>query len=315
LSAIRLFQEYVRSVERLDVIPDGRFGPGTQRHLQRWLDGGQQTTWAPAIAAWAAGTSVAGEYADWLQLLDRVRRARGRPQPHAAARERLDRQERYAHGGDAGLFPSHVHLVGIRRREASGKFDDIFVLLLKAVFSSVLDRAGGHQFAAGAAVPRAGQHDYHFGWHQRKYLALRPSGAGVLVVRSKDDATLDEADLGAGVEANASINVHWGGKGLTADVKTWSEGCQVINGSVYMDPANRLVSCASFAALNNGEINANPARTRGAYNVLLDLVTALASDRPPTVKYTLLNEEDLALAPALGQGLAQARAGVAALLG
>ena len=89
----------------------------------------------------------------------------------------------------------------------------------------------------------------------------------------------------------------------------------MINGSVYMDPANRLVSCASFAALNNGEINANPARTRGAYNVLLDLVTALASDRPPTVKYTLLNEEDLELAPALGQGLVQARAGVAALLG
>ncbi|MBK9979582.1 MAG: hypothetical protein IPP20_17015 [Gemmatimonadetes bacterium] len=318
LSAIRLFQEYVRSVERLDALPDGRFGPGTQRHLQRWLDGGLQTTWAPAIAAWAAGTSVAGEYADWLQLLDRVK-AR-----HAAAPNRMlqlvnaSTVRSDTHKVAAWDYsPSHVHLVGIRRREASGKFDDIFVLLLKGLVFKFQGSTepGATSSPLGRPFLVQGQHDYHFGWHQKKYLALRPSGAGVLVVRSKDDATLDEADLGAGVEANASINVHWGGKGLTADVKTWSEGCQVINGSVYMDPANRLVSCASFAALNNGEINANPARTRGAYNVLLDLVTALASDRPPTVKYTLLNEEDLELAPALGQGLVQARAGVAALLG
>jgi hypothetical protein len=44
----------------------------------------------------------------------------------------------------------------------------------------------------------------------------------------------------------------------------------VINGSVYLDPSNELVSCAAFAALNNDEISSNPGRTRGAYNVLQD---------------------------------------------
>ena len=109
--------------------------------------------------------------------------------------------------------------------------------------------------------------------------------------------------------------MHWGGKGLLANVKTWSEGCQVINGSVYLTPGNELVNCAAFAAQNNDEIAANPAKTRGAYNVLLDLVTALSSDLSPTVKYTLLAEPDLDLAPALKQGLADARARVGPLLG
>ena len=52
-----------------------------------------------------------------------------------------------------------------------------------------------------------------------------------------------------------------------------------------------------------------------AINVLLDLVTALSSDLPSnSVKYTLLTEQDMDLAPALKQGLADARAKVGRLL-
>ena len=52
-------------------------------------------------------------------------------------------------------------------------------------------------------------------------------------------------------------------------------------------------------------------KTRGAYTVLLDLVSALGSDiGGGTVKYMLLTEADLALAPTLAQGLAAARARV-----
>src|SRR4030095_7561909 len=36
-AAMRLFQEYVRSVEKLPCVPDGRFGPSSQQHLQRWM--------------------------------------------------------------------------------------------------------------------------------------------------------------------------------------------------------------------------------------------------------------------------------------
>ena len=56
LSAIRLFQEYVRSVEKLPCVPDGRFGPESQAHLQRWLDQGLQMAWAPTIEQWRART-------------------------------------------------------------------------------------------------------------------------------------------------------------------------------------------------------------------------------------------------------------------
>ena len=54
LSAIRLFQEYVRTVEKLPCDPDGRFGPQSQRQLKRWTDGDNQTEWAPTIEGWKA---------------------------------------------------------------------------------------------------------------------------------------------------------------------------------------------------------------------------------------------------------------------
>lgn len=316
-SAIRLFQEYVRTVEQKDCLPDGRFGPGTQAHLQRWLDGGLQTEWAPTIARWRAGDVGGGEYADWLALLAAVKgtavSAPNRVQQMVTAHAKPSDTVKPA-AWDVGHAP--VHLIGIRRTEAGGKFDDIFVLLLKGLVFKFQGSTepGASSNPAGRPFLVPGQHDYHFGWHQKKYLALRPQGVGVLVVRSRNNDVFDEADLANGLEANATINIHWGGRGLKADVKSWSEGCQVINGSVYLGTRGQVVSCASFAALNNGEINSTPSRTRGAYNVLLDLVTALGSDLPPTVKYTLLTDADLALAPALGQGLASARAQVLPLL-
>jgi hypothetical protein len=216
--------------------------------------------------------------------------------------------------------PEKVHLVGIRRNEMSNKFDDIFVLLLKGLvfkFQGTTE-PGASDNPAGTPFLVQGQHDYHFGWHKRQYLALRPErvNKGVLVVRSKGDIRLDEADLANGLEANGSINVHWGGKGMKFDVKTWSEGCQVITGSVYLNEKNELIDGSAFVATNNGEVTSNRAKTRGAYNVLLDLVTALGSDLASnSVKYTLLTEDDLDLSPALEQGLAGARAKAGQLLG
>ena len=98
-------------------------------------------------------------------------------------------------------------------------------------------------------------------------------------------------------------------------VKNWSEGCQVINGSVYLNAADELIDCRGFAAINESDMAGDASRTRGAYNVLLDLVTALASDLPGnTVKYMLLTEKDLGLDPTLERGLADARAQVGQFL-
>lgn len=318
LSAIRLFQEYVRAVEKLQCVPDGVFGPKSQQHLQRWIDGGLATDWAPAIERWRSGALANTEYTAWLALLDQVK-AHYTVNPNRM----LQMVNAFAASDTRKVAawdssPSVIHLIGIRRNEASQKFDDIFVLLIKGLVFKFQGSTepGASKNAAGAPFLVQGQHDYHFGWHQLKYLALRPQGKGVLVVRSKTDLRLNESDLANGLEANGSINVHWGGKGKRADVSSWSEGCQVINGSAYLTPFDGLVDCSAFAAVNNTEIASTPSKTRAAYNVLVDLVTALGSDLTGnTVRYTLLAESDLDFSPTLKRDLAEARNRARALLG
>ena len=322
LSAMRLFQEYVRSVEKRPSLPDGHFGSASQQHLRRWIDDHRVTDWAPTIERWRGGTLGQTEYTEWISLLERVRE-----QYIASPNRTLQLINAFAGITDTRRVAQwdfstsgNVHLVGIRRGEVSGKFDDVFVLLIKGLVFKFQGSTepGASDNAQGVPFLVQGQHDYHFGWHKKQYLALRPQhlDRGVLVVRSKGDMRLDDADLNNGLEANASINIHWGGKGMKYDVKNWSEGCQVINGSVYINAQNELIDCSAFAATNNGEVASNPSKTRGAYNVLLDLVTALSSDLSGnSVKYTLLTEQDLELGPTLKEGLAEARAQVGRLLG
>src|SRR5947209_5595224 len=72
-SAIRLFQEYVRSVEKLDCLPDGRFGPQTEQHVKRWLNDHKVPNWSGAIDSWRTGTPASAEYSAWLALLEQVK--------------------------------------------------------------------------------------------------------------------------------------------------------------------------------------------------------------------------------------------------
>ena len=72
-SAMRLFQEYVRSVEKQSSLPDGQFGPSSQQHLRRWVDGHRVHDWAPTIERWRTGALGQTEYTEWLSLLGRVK--------------------------------------------------------------------------------------------------------------------------------------------------------------------------------------------------------------------------------------------------
>ncbi len=316
-SAIRLFQEYVRSVEKIaDVLPDGQFGADTQGHLQRWLDGKLKSQWTQAMESFQAGTLGHTEYADWLALLEKVK------QQYLANPNKM-LQKVNAYSGVASTrkvaewdlkAQGNVHLIGVRSVDFKGKFEDIFILLMNGLvfkFQGSTD-PGAAADAAGYPFLVQGQHDYHFGWHKETYLALRPLSQ-VLVIRSKTDQ-LTDADLNNPLEANPSINVHWGGPGMAKDVHNWSEGCQVINGTVYFNPANDLVNCAKFAALTSLQPLSDPTKTRGAYNVLLDLVTTFGMGQGAALSYMLLVESDLDLNPALKQSLADARNKVLALL-
>lgn len=128
---------------------------------------------------------------------------------------------------------------------------------------------------------------------------------GVLVVRSKGDFVVDEADLAKGLDRNNEINVHWGGEGGAEGVGSWSEGCQVITGVGYLNHHNQPIDCSKFVAAKFSQLGQG--KTKGAYNVLNDVVAALSSDSSNVVKYMLLVEEDLALSPEIGGIIAQAR--------
>ena len=316
-AAMRLFQEYVRSVEKVPSVPDGRLGPQTQQHLQRWLGGSATSEWASSIERWRTGAAGATEYGDWLALLSLAKeKYLASPTEMLRLVNAFPRQTDTRKVADWGAEPSVIHLIGIRRSEKTNKFDDLFVLLIKGLvfkFQGSTD-PGATSNPLGAPFLVQGQHDYHFGWHKSQHLAVRPSEKGVLVVRSKGDFRLDDADVSKGLEANSTIHIHWGGKGLRFDVNNWSEGCQVINGAGYLNPKNERVDCSSFVATNNTEVANDPAKTRGAYNLLADLVLGLGNDLPGNaIRYTLLMEQDLALTTS--PLIADARAKANVLLG
>ncbi len=302
-AAIRLFQEYVRTMDgHPDVIPDGIYGPQTHGHLVRWLQGGHRANWSPRP----------GEYDMWLGFLREVQAS----YVHAPGRV-TEEVNQFAQASDTRRpaewvtdGPGHIHLIGVRRTEFSGKFDDIFILLIKGLVfkfqGSTEPGSSSNPLGPPYLVP--GQHDYHFGWHRRTYLALRPRSAGTLIIRAGDDRRLTEDDLQRGLEANPTINIHWGGRGMSRDVNSWSEGCQVINGEVYINPAGQLVSCGRFAAIFSSDPTRSASKTRGAYTLISDLVTALSGDMSGnTVHYTMVREADLDLVPAIRQSLDKAR--------
>ena len=306
----------MRSVEELPCVPDGRFGPSTQEHLQRWTAEGVVSEWAPSLERWQKGTLGQTEYTDWLLLLGKVKeKYLESPTEMLRLVNAFPRKTDTRKVADWNFEANAIHLVGIRRSEKTNKFDDLFVLLIKGLvfkFQGSTD-PGATSNPLGAPFLVQGQHDYHFGWHKNQHLAVRPSDKGVLVVRSKGDFRLDDADVSKGLEANSTIHIHWGGRGLRLDVNNWSEGCQVINGSAYLGPSNERIDCSSFVATNNTEVASDASKTRGAYNLLADLVLGLGNDLPGnTVLYTLLTEQDLALASPM---VADARAKASVLLG
>ncbi|MEQ1871902.1 MAG: peptidoglycan-binding protein [Vicinamibacterales bacterium] len=318
-SAIRLFQEYVSSVEgKKDCTPDAQFGPTSQAYLREWLDAGKRPHWTATVEQWRADALAQGEYSKWLGFLEHVK------QHYLANPNRMLEKVNAFNGrtdtrkvADWDFAPGSMHLIGIRRHQFEQRSDDVLLLLIKGL---VFKFQGSTEPGSSEKDPKTnmpldppflvqGQHHYHFGWHKKTYLALRPVslavGAGVLVVRSKD-LRLEEADLDRELQTNDTINIHWGGRGMNA-VGGWSHGCQVISGSVYIDDRDQFRNCSAYAANLPDEPTRVVGRTRGAYNVLLDLVTALGSDLGTTVKYMLLDESDLDMDPELKRTLDHAR--------
>src|SRR5262245_20053458 len=318
LSAIRVFQEYVRAVEGDAGIgsPDGVMGPKTISHANRWMAKNKKIEWDGVTAA-----DPSPEYKKWMSLLHKVK------EKYAAAPNAMLREvNKFTQSSDTikvsnwDFDPNKIHLIGVRRNEADSeagaqKFDDAFVLLIQGLAFKFFGSTdpGATENPDGFPFLTQGQHLYRFGWHKisdlnRVFHALKPLSKGVLVVRTKD-MVLNDADLAAGLERNNTINIHWGGEGLR-NVASWSVGCQVVVGKGYINHKDEVVNCSVYAATKYDQLGKKNDhgvyQTKGAYNVLTDLVAALSgADRDDNVvRYMLLYESDLSLSPEIGVGKA-----------
>ena len=145
-----------------------------------------------------------------------------------------------------------------------------------------------------------GQHVYRFGWHKiastesnpretKVYRGFKPRiWQGPLVVRGEGGLLTENSYKEA--KPNPAINIHWSGAGT----RNWSAGCQVIAGRKYIDYRNELVDLTDRAS--SGYADLSGAKTRGAYNVLIDAMTIAAEDIRTSgdpILYTLLYEEDV----------------------
>lgn len=289
-AAVRLFQEYLRTVEgHTDIIPDGYAGSKTQAHIDKWISVNRTCHWDDGIES--------PDYQKWINVLQQGK------DYYTTHKPALFRQiDAYPTASDTIKIQNwtfdkqEVHLIGIRLHEnipvAIRDNDDLYVLLIRGkvfYFYGSTDPNPEKVKRTDEPYLVEGQHKYRFAWHrisseEKIYRAGRPYRHGVLVVRDQnDDDRYDESDIEAGIDPtpNTTINIHWTG------LSNWSAGCQVISGKAYLDDKGNVISCKSFAADGTSDLLNHNKKTKGAYNLLTDL--ALCYVRPHTdyLYYTL----------------------------
>jgi hypothetical protein len=320
-AAVRLFQEYVRTVDSPErhragdppSWPDGVVGNDTRFYIDAWQREQKQCRWY--------GSPATDDYAAWLDWLRRAKRY------YTDHPSRVMRHLRLASRRGDSLLPAEwtysqddPHLIGLRRgaeesaRRGKREADDLFVLLLNGrsfYFSGSTD-ANPRQGQEGYLIE--GQHRYRFNWHnisaskrERIYKAARPAGEGVMVVRDvhhHDALTEENRADGFDPFPNPTFNIHWNGLGIS----NWSAGCQTINGSAYLNDVGETIGCQDYAARRASERGnrreaEGPRLTMGAYTVLSDLLlcyTKAENERDkPILRYSLFEAGSMDLIPGL----------------
>ncbi|OAB81860.1 peptidoglycan-binding domain-containing protein [Cochleicola gelatinilyticus] len=316
-AAVRLFQEYVRTVDPngdSSMLPDGIVGRGTNAHISRWKQNGTVSDWGKASVETASE-----EYTNWIHLLQKAK-AHYSENPGSIMKQvnKIINTHATRKATDWDFGSDKIHLIGIRRKQSTTQHDrindDLFVLLIQGMvfkFWGSTDPSVRMAQRADEAFLVEGQHKYRFGWHKiwkesKVYRALKPyDPVGVLVLRDrKNDNALTDADVdtrkGNPVEINNSINIHWSGIGGL----NHSAGCQVIAGKSYINNHNVAIDCTKFASSGYSELNSSNKKTKGAYNVLADLIVCYSKPEVDYVYYTLGREESLDLDTNVGSGYA-----------
>ena len=316
LSAVRLFQEYLRTVEKRGGIPDGIIGKNSYAAMDWWKTNKQKGV--NYINDWGKDTE-SKDYSLWMEVL-RKGKAHYLSKPSAQLKscESCNNTDTIK-VANWQTDKNAVHLIGIRRKQKKGfhlRFDnvDLYVLVLYGMvfyfWGSTVpsvryagNKKGESKHKRGFPFLFEGQHRYQFAWHlvsskARVYKALRPASAGILAYRVKDKdkdndgiiSSQEEMNQGLDTTPNGTINIHWSGRGTSS----FSAGCQVIAGGSYINHLGELINCMNFAATNSGDLN-RASKTKGAYNILADLILTYSKPGLPDVNYTLFREEELGL--------------------
>lgn len=314
LSAVRLFQEYMRTVENKGGIPDGYVGKNTYAMMEWWKNNKCDEA---HINDWGQSQESA-DYGLWMDVL-RSGKAHYQANPSQQIKtcESCGSTSDTLSVNDWNVGKDAVHLIGIRRKQKQGfhlrkENQDLYVLVLYGMvfyfWGSTVpnvtyagDEAGKSINNNGFPFLFEGQHRYRFAWHiigskAKVYKALRPASNGILVYRMKDHdkdgiiESQEEMNRGLDTHPNPTINIHWSGRGFSS----FSAGCQVIAGSSYINHLGKVVNCMDFAATNSRDLN-RASKTKGAYNMLADLILTYSKPGLPHVNYTLFREEDLPL--------------------
>ncbi len=315
-AAVRLFQEYVRTVDNDPTIgaPDGTAGPNTLNHIETWKQKKKGT--AEFVCEWgrANARNASQEFNQWIGLLSKAKQHYlNNPNPIVAFVDAFNKPTDTRKLKDWDTSPDTIHLLGIRRGQDASLSgtkrdnDDLFVLLINGmVFKFWGSTDPNPDLAKRSDIPFLveGQHNYKFGWHKndegliKLYRALRPKSSGVLVFRDKNaDKALTPEDIVKGLDPdpNTTINIHWSGVGSY----NFSAGCQVIAGKSYINHKNMLIDCTDFAAGSYDELGvrnkSGDRKGRAAYNVFADLVLTYAPPGVQSIVYTLGNDDTLFL--------------------
>lgn len=321
-TGVRLFQEYVRTIEGESIVPDGIVGDGTRKHIKRWKDKG-------LVCEWNKG-EPSTDFTQWINFLSKAKQYYEGEENRPAAEknnilpfsEKFTRSTATRKIADWDTSPDSVHLIGIRRGQGQNfqvrnTNQDLFALLIKGMvfyfWGSTVPRRHRNTVKDGVMKKTIkqkerdtgypflleGQHQYHFGWHMqgnatKTYKALRSSG--VLVFRTNEPTSSRSIDNLADLSIlfnennnnrnnrnpNSTINIHSSGIGRS----NYSAGCQVIAGASYINNRGEVVDCTK--GKTSKELIAKP---HGAYGLFADLIVNYASPTVQSVSYTLARED------------------------
>lgn len=305
-SAVRLFQEYLRTVEGIAAIgaPDGVVGPNTMKYVEQWKK--EKAGTDAFVCEWgrASARKPSPEFSRWIEILRRAKENfLNEENPIADLVNRYNKPTDTRKVADWDTSPDTIHLIGLRSNEFIGDEkrlnDDLFILLINGMMFKFWGSTDPNpNLAKRSDIPFLveGQHAYQFGWHHindplKIQRAMRPATKGVLVFRDQNkDRRLTDEDVVKGLDPNpnTTINIHWSGLGGY----NFSSGCQVIAGKSYVNHQGKLVDCSAYTANNDAGLGG--AKGRGAFNVLGDLILTYAPPGVRTIAYTLGRDRTLA---------------------